>query len=323
MRLWTGLVHRSGCQPLRRALFASLVLIMALAGGGSLRQANAQLERMYVDFSPSTPPVQPGVICKDQDYQILVKPLLTNVGEGQRPVIGSIVVSLTQPGLGTLNGATQPTQRNTTVGGSAVFTYKAQRTGREILNFGWVQSFPPTFQRDYPNPSYEDIEGQLIIHGDTDFRFEVRECMYKVIFESRYQFHQGNVSADNFGLMAETQLERKEDGTFAGNGTFVITNLVTSEICTMSYSDAEIPITITGKLLPDSGELELTFVYSEGTYITDASCPRAAAVTTSSLDISGIAPDTMKTPQSGGAKLIPLPGPGRGYLAITVKQVAQ
>jgi hypothetical protein len=321
MRFRIGMVSLRERVASWRILLAILVLVLvALVGGLPLRQIQAlqHLEQMTVNFSASTPPIRSGVICKDRDYQIEVRPKLLSVEVGELPVLGSKVLSLTRPDFGTLNGRTEPTGRNTSVGGAAVFTYRAQRTGQEKLNFGWTNFVPPTFP---PNPSYEDIEAQLLIEGDTEFLFEVRECTYAVTFISSYQFAQGGVNAVNFGLMTKTQLEPKEDGTFEGNGSFVITNLVSAPVCTATYADATVPNRITGKLIEDFDELELTFEYRKGSYVTDAKCPRASGSTTSELDVSGIAPKSLNIPKEGGTKSFPFPGPGRGSLKIIVEQV--
>jgi hypothetical protein len=306
---------------LRRVLFAALVLVvLTLAGGASLRQAQAlqNVGHMTVNFSASTPPIKPGVICKDQDYQIEVRPVLdVGAGVGAVPLFGSVVISMTRPDRGTLEGATGPTARIVNVGGAAIFTYRAQTTGQELLNFGFTNFIHPEFRRD---PDYADIPDLVSILTSRPFPFEVRACTYRVTFVSKYQFAQGGVIAANFGLMAETRVERNEDGTYAGDGSFVITNVVSGGACTQSYADVDIPTGITGKLIQDSGELELTFQYRKGTLVTTATCPRIGTRQTSTtVDISGIAPRTMKFPLEGGSKSISLPGPGRGQLTITVE----
>jgi hypothetical protein len=321
MRLCSGLVSVRGWLPSWRVLVASLVLVMvALAGGASLRQVQAlqSTGQMTVNFSPSTPPVSAGVICKDQDYQVEVRPVL-NVGAGVGPVplFGSVVLSLTRPDLGTLNGRITPEARITNVGGAAVFTYRAQRTGQETLNFGFTRVIHPEFLRD---PDYANIPSQVVLLGSRFLTFEVRECTYVVGFVSTYQFAQGGVLAVNFGLMAQARLERNEDGTFAGNSSFIITNLVTSPVCIADYADVAIPTGVTGTVPQDSDELELTFAYRKGTLVTNATCHDVNAQTSTSVDISGVAPKTVTFPKEGGSKSFPLPGPGRGQLMIIVKQ---
>src|SRR5687768_7902259 len=97
MRLTIGLVRLRVWPSLRRVLFAALALVVALGGGASLRQAQAQetLERILVYFSALTPPPKPGVICKDEDYDILVQPLrqlpLPSVAPRRLPLLHSIV----------------------------------------------------------------------------------------------------------------------------------------------------------------------------------------------------------------------------------------
>jgi hypothetical protein len=321
IRALTRLVRFRGWLSVRYVLFAALALVLAMAGGATLRQAQAQqsVGQMRVNFSASTPPLKPGVICKDQDYQIVVQPMLSSVGVGQFPVLASWVISLTRPDLGTLNGSIEPAARHTTNGGVAVFTYRAQRTGQEKLNFGWTSFVRPGVSIQ----SYEDIDAHLTIMGDTELPFEVQECAYNVTFASNYQFTQSGLAVVNFGFMPETPIQQKEDGTFAGNGTFVISQILSTTVCVVSYSDVAIPISITGKLLEDSGKLELNFAYGKGTQVTTATCPRVGTVQTStSVDISGIAPSSMKFSQEGETKTLQLPGPGRGKLTITVKPIA-
>jgi hypothetical protein len=323
MRLWTELVSPRGWPSLRRVLLAALLLVMVmLEGGASLRQAQAQTAavRMFVSFSPSTPPIKPEVICKDQDYQIVVRPMLQfeSVRRGVVPLLHSIVWSLTQPALGTLNGTTAPIKQYS-AGGLAVFTYKAQRTGQEILNLGWTNFLPPNFPGE---PSYTDIAAwPNLFQAPTEFTFEVRECTYKVSFVLTIQYAPSGMYMGQFGVMDEASLARRDGGNFEGVGTFEITSTTIMAGCVFDNKDFDTQPRITGELLQDSRTLKLTFNYGNGVWKASGAClGKPVGEKSEPWDITPFAPRTANFPVEGGDKSFQFNyGPGKALLTIIVK----
>src|SRR6185295_10749473 len=99
-----------------------------LVSGVTAHQAGAAPSsvQMTVNFSPRTPPFPGNAICKGQDYDIEVRPVvIVGEGIGSVPLFGAAILSLTRPDRGTLNGSTEPSARIVDVGGPAVFNYKA------------------------------------------------------------------------------------------------------------------------------------------------------------------------------------------------------
>src|SRR5262245_3138994 len=75
-------------------LFLSLIaVLLALSGGAALHPAEAQTPLMSVDFSPQTPPIEHGIICAGQEYDIHVRPVIANGVVGPPvPLYGGVVV---------------------------------------------------------------------------------------------------------------------------------------------------------------------------------------------------------------------------------------
>jgi hypothetical protein len=312
MRLTIGLVRLRVWPSLRRVLFAALALVVALGGGASLRQAQAQetLERILVYFSALTPPPKPGVICKDEDYDILVQPLrqlpLPSVAPRRLPLLHSIVFSLTAPALGTMNGQHGPAGLYTS-GGVGVFTYRAQQTGQEKLNFGWTDFIRPDFPLN--NPSHEDIVDGIRITGDTEFPFEVKECAYKVSLVYKGTFASAGTSGAGIGLRLDTKLVKNENGTFEGSGSFVMEQNRNVPSCVFSLDDFQAPTRITGTILENTGELQLTFDLGKGTYSASGACPGAGGSSSShTVDVAQLTGvRSVKFPSWGGTKQLETP----------------
>ena len=92
--------------------------------------------------------------------------------------------------------------------------------------------------------------------------------------------------------------------------------------CKAVVADYEAQPRITGKLLNDSRELELTFDYGNVALKAVATCPNVGSREVSrTLDLSPIAPKTVKYPEDGGSKLFPINSSiGRGNITIIVNK---
>src|SRR5262245_28728409 len=106
------LVNSRRWPPLRGTGFVALMLaVLLLAGAVPARQVEAQDSKVLIaiSFSPQTPPLQPGLICRGQDYEIEVRPEVP-VGAGMKPVplFGGTILTMTKPDIGTLNATEKP-----------------------------------------------------------------------------------------------------------------------------------------------------------------------------------------------------------------------
>jgi hypothetical protein len=300
-------------------LFAALALVVALEGGASLRQAQAEKQGvsvgMEIFFSSYTQPPVPGQVCKNKDYVIFVGPTLDVEGVEMDDFWNyNAQVRVTGTGLGTIGPNPYLLGPE---GNLARFTYRAGNAGHETLRFTAEMPRPVTYQ----------IDGRdtLINRVDETFQFEVVECQYKVSFGLAIQVAQSGFLMVQFGLMNETPIKVKEDDTVAGSGSFEFTTIIAQPYCIFDSEDFKTVPRITGKLLPDSHELELTFDYGTGTWKAGGSCTvRGVTVGVPSRsetwDLSPALPRTVKFRDTGEIKSFPINiGPARGTLRIAVE----
>jgi hypothetical protein len=298
--------HKSRRWPaLRRVLFAALVL--ALSGGLPLHTAEAQtVGSINVQFSYDTLPIaiegDKPVLCQGQTYKILAQGVLT-IDRSTGPRSIDEIVTAT----GTLNPVTPDRYRRLAHSPMVIFYYNAKEQGQDAVEFGSTQVITST-----------NTTRQI---GSKILSLVVRECTYKVSFVMSFQVAQGAFRLVQFGLMAETRIEQKEDGTLEGGGTFAITGLTSTPPCVTTIKDFETLPRITGKLLPDSREVELNFDYGKGKVEVSGTCPVGGGQGSSTWDISPFAPRTVRFPQEGGSKSFPVnPGAGRANLTIIVNR---
>jgi hypothetical protein len=272
---------------------------------------------MLVVFSHMTPPLSDGKLCKGQQYEILALPyVLGNDGFDDDPFHQQIApLAVTPASLGRI---TPPSVRLTPAMRVAVlFHYTADRTGHENLVFTATLPTPVTYG---PTGSVTRID-----RVDKRFDFEVKECTYKVSFGLAIQVAQSGLLMVQFGLMNQTPIKVKEDDTVEGSGSFEFTTIIAQPYCIFDSEDFKTVPRITGKLLPDSHELELTFDYGTGTWQAGGSCTvRGVTVGVPSRsetwDLSPALPRTVKFPQAGAIKSFPINiGPARGTLRIAVE----
>jgi hypothetical protein len=307
---------------LRPAWFATLALVLAFAGGVPGRQARAQGSsvHMTVNFSPRTSPVPGNVICKGQNYDIEVRPVvIVGSGIGPVPLFGAAILSLTRPERGTLNSTTEPSARIVDAGGPAVFTYNAQTIGPETLNFGLAKYMNPTVLR---NADYEVIANPRLVDilVSRVFKFDVQECRYTVTMIADWHYSGGGVYLGATADMAQARLERKPDGTFEGTSPFDFEYMASLGICAADYSGYISPTRIVGKIRNDTHELELTFRYGQASSTATFYCPDGGAMVARAEDVlSHLGVSTAKFSQEGGVKAFPLPGQGTGRLTIIVR----
>jgi hypothetical protein len=303
MRLWTELVSLRGWPSLRRALLAALVLVMVmLEGGASLRQAQAQNQsvsvRMPVFFSPYTQPPLPGEVCKNKDYVIFADPTVDLGGgiEMDDFYQYNALVRVIGTGLGTIGP--NPYLLGP-ASGAARFTYRAGNTGQETLRFTAEMIRPVTYQ----------IDGRdtLIQKVDETFQFEVVECAYKVSMKLQGTFASAGTSGAAIGIELNTELVKKEGGTFEGIGSFFAMEQYRNVPgCVFELDDFEAPTRITGKILENTDTLELTFDLGKGTYSATGACPAAGSATSShTVDVAQLVKGRSKRfPSAGGTKTV-------------------
>lgn len=155
-------------------------------------------------------------------------------------------------------------------GGPARFSYRADKTGSETLRFTAEMGRVVRFEEFDADGSRKEA---LVQSANDTFKFEVRECTYKV----KFVYHWQMPGAEQFGFMGDTWLKRQKDGTFAGNGDFIVSSFASSPGCKANISDFEPPIGLTGKLLKDSNEPELAIKYGKATMKFLASCGDAGS----------------------------------------------
>jgi hypothetical protein len=298
-------------------LFAALVLVLALAGGASLRQAQAQNQSvsvgMMVFFGRYTQPIRPGVVCKDRAYVILADPTVDVEGVEMNDFNDNHArVHVTNATLGTI--VPNP-YHLTPAGGPARFTYRADRIGQETLRFTAEMPRLVTVQLGDRVTTIDRV--------NETFQFEVVECSYRVTFIWSFQFAQGGFRMVQFGYMPDTLLGKMEDGTFAGNAPFDFVQMffTPARACVLSVSDAQTRPYIIGKLVNDARELELTIDYGTGTLHATADCPIVGSFQASDkLDLRGL-PTTVTFPKEGGAKSFTPPNmPGPAQFRILVSE---
>jgi hypothetical protein len=320
MKSWTKLVRLRGWPSLRRVVLAALALVLALAGGTSLRQAQAQNQsvsvRMPVFFSPYTQPPLPGEVCKNKDYVIFADPTVDLGGgiEMDDFYQYNALVRVIGTGLGTIGP--NPYLLGP-ASGAARFTYRAGNTGQETLRFTAEMIRPVIYQ----------IDGRdtLIQKVDETFRFEVVECAYKVSLVYKGTFASAGTSGAAIGLELNTELVRKEGGTFEGTGSFIaMEQNRNAPTCVFSLDDFQAPTRITGKILENTGELELKFEYGSGTYSYSGVCTASSFGGTQTLDLAqliGVRSEIF--PPTGGIKQprTPQPPAWTTKFTITVEQL--
>jgi hypothetical protein len=308
MRLWTERISPRGRLSLWRVVLAALVLVLASAGGLSTRaeaQGPQKIETgIDVHFDPTTPPVEPGKICKGQTHKILATPFVKLRNGNHGPWMNDVTyVRVQPPVIGIIVPYLQIIGPTTT---KAIFNYKSDKTGHENLEFTAAANEIQYFSDATGAGAGVHYWYQTADNHDKPFKFEVIDCNYKVAFIWSTQFV-GLVSSVTSGLMDETRLERQEDGTYKGSGSFVfkITNAVPS--CVTDFKDIETLLRITGKVLPNSDELELNFDYGAGKLEATFTCNGGGGGKASGpWDISPFAPRTVKFPQEGGSKSFPI-----------------
>jgi hypothetical protein len=298
MKSWTKLVRPRGWPSLRRVVFAALALVLALAGGTSLRQAQAQNQsvsvRMPVFFSPYTQPPLPGQVCKNKDYVIFADPTVDLGGgiEMDDFYARNALVRVTGTGLGTIGP--NPYLLGP-ASGPARFTYRAGNTGQETLRFTAEMIRPVTYQ----------IDGRetLIQKVDETFQFEVVDCAYKVSMTLDGNFRSGVTSGAAIGIVLKTELVKKEGGTFEGIGSFIaMEQYRNAPTCVFELDDFQAPTRITGKILENTDTLELTFDLGSGTYSASGVCSGFGGGTSShTVDVAQMVKGRSKRFPSAGA----------------------
>jgi hypothetical protein len=318
MRSRNEWISPRGWPSLRRVLFAALALVVALPGGVPTpvaAQNQSVSVGMMVFFSPYTQPPLPGQVCKNKDYVIFADPTVDVGGVDMDDFYDhNALVRVSGTGLGTIGP--NPYLLGP-AGGPARFTYRAGNTGQETLRFTAEITRPVTYQ----------IDGRetLIQKVDETFRFEVVECPYKVSFGLAIQVAQSGLLMVQFGLMNETPIKVKEDDTVEGSGSFEFTTIIAQPYCIWDSEDFKTVPRITGKLLPDSHELELTFDYGTGTWKTGGSCSHSGVTVgvpsrSETWELSPALPRTVKFRDTGEIRSFPINiGPARGTLRIAVE----
>ena len=326
MRSRIGRVGVRGRLALRRLFLVALALVVALlAGGIPARQALAQTSsvELNVNFSPQTPPLPATLdICIDQPYLIEVRPVVP-VGEGIGPVplFGGEIISMTRPQWGTLNGTKQPVGRMVDAGGAAIFTYKAERRGQEVLTFGVLRHIDPQVMND---PDYSSVMDHVRTQILTShlFIFGAVECHFKVSLLVTWNYSVGGIYVGAFATTAETTLDRQPDGTFQGANPIKFTYVASLGVCSADYSGFSAPTRITGKIQAGDGDLELNFEFGPAQSSAAFSCDGLKKTGSRNEDVAKYVGVTKATfPQEGDIQSFPTPGEGQGQFTVSVRPI--
>jgi len=205
----------------------------------------------------------------------------------------------------------------------AVFIYRAEKTGQETLTF--LATLPRPMNFEAIDPTTNSPTFTLITYAGDTFKFEVRECQYKVTLNFSWQVDMGEVGIAMVGYMAETKLILKPGNKYEGIGSFAFSTLETITGCSASFSDFDAPTRITGQassstLSGNLDALELNFEYGKGTIQSTIACDGKGGSPSHEMDVSVLGVPNAKFSARGQSRSFPTKGVvNGGTLMITVE----
>lgn len=276
--------HQFRPSPWRAPLIALGILTALVLSGGTPLSTEAQDVAggtVRARFSVDTLPIEPGVVCQDNQYKILIEPG-QEVGNVRTHLHAGIEVGAA---LNKISPSYVEVPASDPV---AVFTYDAKNLGQETIAYTAYEKAVL---------SADAGSGQLQI-GEGHLDFEVKDCQYTVTLVYSLPTGPLNITA----IMSEVPLHRNNDGTFEADGPFEFQQMVPSP-CPNNFTLMTAPTHITGKIDNAKRQLNLEFRYSPGTSTFTVTCPIVGTMSfTNAHDPTILGVTSAHFPLEGGFK---------------------